>query len=206
MRHARAVFLPPLTYAPGSSPSPPSHSLCDPRQGCCPLWAPASHLGSGGWNSRFLQPPPPPTPLPSSFLSSWPLSWPSCPQVIRGTQWGLGAGGSLSRQLLPLKEAPQCCPPSPCCGNKRPCGRSKRGAGREASVGGHSDGHGARGGDGRRLEAVPIHPSAVTAPGAQRPPAAQPADHPGCGRPSLPHPVAQPDDLNNGAAFSIRPE
>lgn len=53
-------------------------------------------------------------------------------------------------------------------------------------MGGRSNGHGARGGDGRRLEAVPIHQSAVTAPGALRPPAAQPADHPGCSGPSLP--------------------
>lgn len=53
-------------------------------------------------------------------------------------------------------------------------------------MGGRSNGHGARGGDGRRLEVVPIHQSAVTAPGALRPPAAQPADHPGCSGPSLP--------------------
>lgn len=45
-------------------------------------------------------------------------------------------------------------------------------------MGGRRDGHGARGGDGWRLEAVPIHQSAVTAPGAPRPPAAQPADQP----------------------------
>ena len=54
-------------------------------------------------------------------------------------------------------------------------------------MGGRRDGHGARGGDGRQLEAVPIHQSAVTAPGALRPPAAQPADHPGCK--GHPHPL-----------------
>ncbi|CAI9157253.1 unnamed protein product [Rangifer tarandus platyrhynchus] len=80
---------------------------------------------------------------------------------------------------------------SPRCENKRPCGRSKQGTGREASVGGRRDGHGARGGDGRQLEAVPIHQSAVTAPGAPRPPAAQPADYPGyTGHPAPSRPVA----------------
>ena len=145
------------------------------------------------WGLEFEAPPashhPPP---PSGFLAAQldPSAGPSCPQVIRGTQWGSRAGGSPSRQLLPQKGAPQRCPPSPCCENKRPCGRSKQGTGREASVGGRRDGHGARGGDGRQLEAVPIHQSAVTAPGALRPPAAQPADHPGYSGPSLPRRLA----------------
>lgn len=120
------------------------------------------------------------TPTLSRFLAAQldPLPGPSCPQVIRGKQWGWRAEGSPSRQLLPLRGAPQCCLPSPCCGNKRPCGPSKQGTGREASVGGRRDGHGARGRDDRRLEAVPIHQSAVTAPRALQPPAARPADRP----------------------------
>ena len=146
------------------------------------------------WGLEFEASPATIAPLPPRrFLTAQldPLADPSCPQVIRGTQWGSRAGGSPSRQLLPLKGAPQHCRPSPRCENKRPCGRSKQGTGREASVGGRRDGHGARGGDGRQLEAVPIHQSAVTAPGALRPPAAQPADHTGCpGHPAPSRPVA----------------
>lgn len=158
---------------PLQSSNPTFNFLCDLKQGCWPLWAsfPICGLGAGIRGCSGCHPPP----ILSRFLAAQldPLVGPSCPQVIRGKQWGLRAGGSPSRQLLPLRRAPQCCLPSPCCGNKRPCAPSKQGTGREASVGGRRDGHGARGGDDRQLEAVLIHQSVVTAPRALQPPRGQ---------------------------------
>lgn len=140
-------------------------------------------------------------PTPSEFH---PMAGLSCLQVIRGKQWGSKAGGSPSRQLLPLRGAPQHCLPCPCCVNKRPCRPSKQGARRKASVGGRRDGHGARGGDGQRLEVVPIHQSPVTAPRALQPPAARPADCPAAAGHPYPPWWLQTDDLNNGTALSVQ--